>query len=106
MSRMFYSSTKLTSVYLSSFDTSLVTDMSSMFYGCSSIQLLDLSNFNTGKVTNFRSIFSGCTNLKVLDISHFEIGTNSDTNKNMFNNAHNLRYINLYYTIDNTEKIS
>ena len=104
MSKMFYGCTKLTSIYLSSFNTSLVSDMSSLFSGCSSIQSLDLSNFNTKKVSNFDSIFSGCTNLKVLDISNFEFSENSNTNKMMFNGVYNLRYINLYHTVDNTHK--
>ena len=104
MSNMFYGCTKLTSINLSSFNTSSVFNMSSMFFWCSSIQLLNLSNFNTKKVTNFKSIFSGCTNLKVLDISHFEFGENSITNEEMLNGVDNLRYINLYYTVDNTDK--
>ena len=104
MSKMFYGCTKLISISLSSFDTSSVTDINSMFSGCNSIQSLDLSNFNTRKVTNFKNIFSECLNLMVLDISNFEFRENSDTNKQMFNDVPNLRYINLYHVVDNTDK--
>ncbi len=39
-------------------NTSNVTDMSFMFYGCSSLTSLNLSSFNTSKVTNMEGMFS------------------------------------------------
>ena len=58
MSSMFYYVHSLTSLDLSNFDTSNVTDMSYMFYNMYGLTSLDLSNFNTSKVTDMRYIFS------------------------------------------------
>ena len=49
----------------------LVTDMTSMFYGCNAITSLDLSSFNTSNVMNMNSMFDGCSSLTSLDISSF-----------------------------------
>ena len=56
----------LTSLNVSCFDTSNVTDMSGMFYACSSLTNLDLSSFDTSKVTNFDKMFTDCINLEIL----------------------------------------
>ena len=58
MSYMFYSTVNLTSLNLSNFDTSNVTDMSYMFYNMYGLTSLDLLNFNTSKVTNMSYMFS------------------------------------------------
>ncbi|CCY93187.1 putative uncharacterized protein [Firmicutes bacterium CAG:884] len=71
MGYMFSYCRSLTSLDLSSFNTSKVTDMSDMFAGCSSLTSLDLSSFNTSNVTNMSSIFVGCTSINNLDISSF-----------------------------------
>ena len=93
---MFSGCSSLSSLDVSSFDTSSVTSMSSMFYNCSSlssprrlllrhlkvtnmsgmfgncsIQTLELSSFETSQVTNASSMFSGCSSLKSLDLSGF-----------------------------------
>ena len=41
--------------------------MNGMFYGCTSLTSLDLSNFDTSKVTNMGYMFQSCTNLTSLD---------------------------------------
>ena len=46
---MFVNCFSLTSLNLSSFNTSNVTDMADMFNGCYSLTSLDLSNFTFGK---------------------------------------------------------
>ena len=46
---MFNGCSRLTSLDVSKFDTSKVTDMGSMFSECSSLTSLDLSNFDTSK---------------------------------------------------------
>ena len=48
----------LTSLNLSNFDTSNVTNMNGMFTYMDSLTSLDLSNFNTSKVTNMSYMFS------------------------------------------------
>ena len=47
--QLFYNLSKLTTIDMSVFDTSKVTNMNSMFYNCSSLTSLDLSNFNTSQ---------------------------------------------------------
>ena len=59
------------SIDFSSFDTSLVTDMSNMFSGCSSLSYLNISNFNTTAVRYMYNMFSGCSSLKNLNLSSF-----------------------------------
>ena len=61
----------LTSLDLSGWDTSNVTDMSSMFNSCSGLTSLDLSNFVTSKVTSMNGMFQSCHNLTSLDVSNF-----------------------------------
>ena len=66
MSSMFWFCSDLTSLDLSNFDTSNVTDMSDMFVG-GVFTSLDLSNFNTSNVTNMSAMFDACeylTNIK------------------------------------------
>ena len=63
MSDMFDSCSKLTSLDLSNFNTSNVTNMYGMFHNCTSLVSLDLSNFDTSKVTNMVHMFDGCSKL-------------------------------------------
>ena len=69
---MFSDCKSLTSLDLSNFDTSNVTNMSYMFDGCRSITSLDLSNFNTSKVTTMECMFSTCSSLRSLNITSFD----------------------------------
>ena len=54
---MFYHCSSLTSLNLSSFDTSNVTSMYGMFYECTELSSLDLSSFNFGSDTIFTLMF-------------------------------------------------
>ena len=93
-SSMFRFCSNLTTVDLSSFNTSAVTDMSSMFEGCSKLTTLDLSNFNTSAVTNINSMFNNCSSLTALDVSSFN--TSGATNMTfMFNGCSNLTTLDL-----------
>ena len=49
--------------YVNSHD---VAFMGYMFYECSKLTSLDLSSFNTSKVTKARSLFEGCSNLRTI----------------------------------------
>ena len=69
---MFYWMYNLTSLDLSNFDTSKVTDMKSMFYCMRILTTLDLSNFNTSKVTDMSTMFAGMVNLTTVNISNFD----------------------------------
>ena len=76
MSYMFNNCSKLTSLDVSNFDTSKVTDMNYMFNNCSSLTSLDVSNFDTSKVTDMRSMFSGSVSeskLTVKGLSNWDI---------------------------------
>ena len=69
---MFATTNGLTSLDLSNFDTSKVTDMSLMFYRCINLTTLDLSNFDTSKVANMKQMFGTCRKLTSLDLSNFD----------------------------------
>ena len=66
MRQLFDGCSGLTSLDVSNFDTSNVTDMSSMFSWCNGLQQLDLSGFNTSKVTNMSSMFNECRTLRTI----------------------------------------
>ena len=72
MTYMFSNSTNLTSLNLSNFDTSKVTRMSSMFDNLHSLTTLNLSNFNTSQVTDMNYMFYGVSNLTSLNLSNFD----------------------------------
>ena len=72
MSKMFYYADNLTSLDISSFNTSNVTDMSSMFSKVDELTSLNLSNFNTSKVTSMQAMFSDMHNLTSLNLSSFD----------------------------------
>lgn len=73
-SYLFYACSNITSLDVSKFDTSRVTNMSSMFDGLSSLTSLDVSSLNTSQVTDMRYMFSECDNLTSLDVSSFNTG--------------------------------
>ena len=63
---MFRGCKSLTSLDVSKFNTSKVTDMSYMFSECKSLTSLDVSNFNTSNVTDMYRMFDNCANLKTI----------------------------------------
>ncbi|MBR4462806.1 MAG: BspA family leucine-rich repeat surface protein [Erysipelotrichaceae bacterium] len=73
----------MTSIALSGFDTSDVTDMRDMFHGCESLTSLDLSSLNTTKVADTTAMFYGCTSLESLDLSSFNT-SNVERMEDMF----------------------
>ena len=84
MYRTFYNCNKLTSIDLSVFDTSGVSDMQQLFKGCNSLTFLDLSNFVTSEVYSMEYMFSDCSSLTSLVISN-NFNTEKVTSmKNMF----------------------
>ena len=91
---MFNGCSSLTSLDVSNFNTSNVERMTSMFQFCSSLKTLDLSNFNTSKVTNMGYMFFGCSSLKTLDLSNFDT-SNVDFMNGMFGNCSKLSNLKL-----------
>ena len=97
MEWMFYSCSSLTSLNLGdNFDTSNVTNMSYMFYACSSLTSLDLGdNFDTSNVTTMTGMFSSCSNLTTLDLGD-KFDTSNVTNmSSMFYNCRSLTSLDL-----------
>ena len=66
---MFQGCSNLTSLDLSNFDTSNVTDMHEMFEGCPNLTSLDLSSFNTSNVTRMDEMFGNCSSLATITVS-------------------------------------
>ena len=84
MSYMFDSSAATEIKGLENFDTSNVTDMSSMF-ASTKVTSLDLSGFDTSKVTDMHGMFynSAATSL---DLSSFDTSKVTDMHRMFFNN--------------------
>ena len=77
---MFYGDSALTSINVSSFDTSKVTDMMHMFENSTSLTSLNLKNFDTSKVIGMDSIFAGNTKLTTITVSSkWKIGSGVTT---------------------------
>ena len=94
MYAMFSSARSLTTLDVSHFDTSKVTDIGAMFGGLSNLTTLNVSNFDTSKATSMYHMFMGMHNLTTLDVSHFD--TSKVTNMNgMFSYMPNLTTLDL-----------
>ena len=93
-SQLFYNLSKLTTLDMSVFNTSNVTNMNNMFGYCSALTSLDVSGFNTSNVTNMYSMFYNCKTLTSLDPSKFS--TSNVTNMSyMFSRCNNLTSLDL-----------
>ena len=87
--------TNITSLNLSTWDTSNVTDMSSMFSNCNGLISLDLSGWNTSKVTTMYSMFYNCNNLTSLEgIENWDTSKVTDISY-MFKRCKNLTSLDL-----------
>ncbi len=70
-------------------NTSEVTNMGYMFAG-SSITSVDVSTWNTSNVTDMNLMFGTCRNLTSIDLSNFVIGSGTNT-ENMLSNCDDLQ---------------
>ena len=70
----------LTSVDLSNFDTSKVTNMRGIFYKCYKLRRLDLRNFDTSLITTIQGMFEYCTSLVYINLYNFKIKEDINTN--------------------------
>ena len=61
---MFSRCSSLTSIDLSSFNSSNINDMVGMFSDCSSLKSIDLSSFNSSNINNLRGMIYKCPYLK------------------------------------------
>ena len=99
MGNMFFGDEKLTVLDLSNFDTQSLTNMDKMFYGMSSLTSLNIGSFNTSKVTNMDALFYGMVNIENINISNFD--TRSATTMNhMFSSMHKLKQLQLPATFN------
>jgi len=80
---MFSDCRSLTALDMSNFNTANVTSMAEMFKNCSSLTTLDLSSFNTSKVTNMEAIFQGCANLKTIYVGQ-NWNTSAETRRGLY----------------------
>ncbi len=104
MGNMFFGDEKLTSLDLSNFDTQSLTNMDKMFYGVSNLTSLNIGSFNTSKVTNMDSLFYGMVNIENINVSNFD--TRSVTTMNhMFSSMHKLKQLQLPATF-NTSSVT
>ena len=63
-----------------------------MFSDCQHLTSLNLSNFNTSKVTDMGNMFCGCQRLKTLNLSSFDLSKiiGTENTFTMFGNCYNL----------------
>ncbi len=74
------------------FDTHSVTTMALMFEYCYRISSIDVSNFNTSNVTTLERMFNGCYALSQLDVSGFN--TSKVTSMvSMFDSCRSIEYL-------------
>ena len=99
MSQMFSDMSNLATLNLSNFDTSNVTNMSYMFNYTYRLISLNLSNFDTSQVTNMNSMFFGVSRLTTLNLSNFDTSKVTDMGY-MFYGMSSLTTLNLsnFYT--------
>ncbi|EMF0465964.1 BspA family leucine-rich repeat surface protein [Enterococcus hirae] len=84
----------ITSLDVSGFDTSKVTNMQHMFSGMSSVTSLDVSGFDTSNVTDMANMFRGMSSVTSLDVSGFDT-SNVTTMENMFYNISSITSLDL-----------
>lgn len=94
MDSMFSDCQSIIALDLEGFDTSNVTRMGYMFHNCGSLTALDLSSFNTSKVTTMESMFSWCQKLTALDLTSFDT-SNVTSMGAMFSDCDNLTILDL-----------
>ena len=96
MYRMFNKCTKLQTISgLTNLITNNVTNMSAMFQYCNELLNLDLSNFNTSKVIKMGGMFRDCKKLKeIKGIQNFITNNVTDMNS-MFGDCYILEYLDL-----------
>ena len=97
-----FCNTPITSLDLSSLDTSKVEKMSYMFYNCPDLKEIDLSNFKTNSVTSMENMFNSAKSLISLDLSKFNTSSVKKMNY-MFSETNSLKYINLISFEENEE---
>ena len=86
---MFSNCNSLTSLDVSNWDTSNVTDMVFMFENCDKLTSLDVSNWDTSNVKNMSNMFNYCRDLTSLNVSNWDT-SNVTSMSSMFNYCNDL----------------
>jgi len=94
MRNVFSSASSLTSLDLSAWDISNVTDMGSILSGTHSLTDLNISGWDTGNMRNMSNMFVGASGLTNLDLSHFDT-SNATNMSGMFSGASSLTELDL-----------
>ena len=103
---MFLHCLHITSLDLSSFDSSEVKDMSQMFCKCFNLKEINLKNLDTKKVTNMTQMFQKCKSLEKINFpSSFNTQNVKDISC-MFADCQNLKEVNLNFDTQNVEKMN
>ena len=85
MNSMFADDTELASIkFGDNFVTSNVEHMAEMFTNCTSLTTLDLSKFNTTKVTNMDHMFAADSALVTINVSEYFVTTQVTNSDDMF----------------------
>ena len=91
----FRSCEKLTSIDVSCFDVSKVTELNGVFSGCKSLtNIVGLENWDTSKVTAMGSVFYYCSSLKELKIEKWNVSS-VNSFSSMFQYCDNLSTLDL-----------
>ena len=102
---MFVGCSALTSLDLTSFDTSKVISMKNMFYNCSALRTITFgNNFDTSKVTTMYWMYRGCSKLTSLNLGGFDTSNVTDMQR-MFQGCYALSSITFGENF-NTSKVS
>ena len=67
LTRAFQGCSSLTSIDMSNWDFSQVTEIPSLFSGCTSLQALDFTGLDVSKIVNISSFLKGCTSITTFD---------------------------------------
>ena len=89
-----FANSEFTSIIVSDWNTSEVTNMLEMFAFCYNLTDLDLSNWNTSKVTTMEGMFNEDYILVSLDLSNFNTSNVTNMN-NMFHECNALTSVDL-----------
>ena len=92
MSYLFSGCYSLTSIDLSSFNTSLIKSMNGIFFSCRGLKYLNLSNFSTKQVISISYIFCNCESLIYLNLFNFNFTTPITIDKAFDNINPNVKY--------------
>ena len=92
---MFMNCTSLETVNLSGFNTSNLKSLYALFYACTKLKtIINIENINTSSVINLQSLFWNCGELTSLDLSKWDVSKVTHMNS-MFAYCGNLTSVNL-----------